>query len=78
MEIAGTYAYYIRSVFHPDMHDLGMHLQSLYSENHLDSRILHLLGPVDIGLLIETGEKLYHDRHFLAVACSTDQGVHDP
>ena len=53
-----------------------MNLQSFYTEDHVHALFLHALAPLDVALLVETGQKLYHGSHLLAVAGSGDECFH--
>ena len=59
-----------------DMHEFGVHLQPLHTEHHVDARILHLFRPVDVRLLIETGQQFDDDGYLLAVASGANQRLH--
>ena len=76
MEVARTDAGNVIPPLHADMRNFGMHFQSLYPEDDVNARILHLLGPSDIGSFVETCQQLYDHRHLLAVACRTNQCLH--
>ena len=53
-----------------------MNLQSFYTEDHVHAFFLHALAPLDVALLVETGQELYHGSHLLAVAGSGDECLH--
>ena len=44
---------------------------------HLDPFVLQPLLPFEVGLLVETGPQLEHDRYVFAVADGIDQGIDD-
>ena len=52
-----------------------MHLQSLHAINDMDTCLLHHLCSSQVVLLIESGLQLHKYRHFLAILCSSYQGI---
>ncbi len=55
---------------------LGVGLQTEHAVDDLRAGLLQPLGPVDVRLLVETGEQLDDDGDFLAPASRLDQRVH--
>ena len=50
-----------------------MNLQSFNTEDDVHALFLHALAPLDVALLVETCQKLYHGSYLLAVAGSGDE-----
>ena len=53
-----------------------MNLQSFYTEDYVYALFLHALAPLDVALLVETCQKLYHGSYLLTVAGSSDECLH--
>ena len=52
-----------------------MDLQSLHTKYHVHALLLHPLAPLDVALLVETGEELHHGCDLLAIAGGGDEGL---
>ena len=76
MKIARTDAGYVLPAFHSDMYDLGVDLQAFEAVNHLDTGILELLGPLDVGFFVETGKQFDDYGDFLSVTGCPYQRTH--
>ena len=48
MEVTATDTSQIGTALHVNQGNLGMNLQTLYTENHFNAGILHFLGPNDV------------------------------
>ena len=51
----------------------GVDLQSFHAKDDVDAFLLHSLAPLDVALLVESGEQLYHCCYLLAVAGCGDE-----
>lgn len=51
----------------------GVDLQSFHAKDDVDAFLLHSLAPLDVALLVESGEQLYHGCYLLAVAGCCDE-----
>ena len=61
-----------------DMQQLGMHFQPFHPKNHPDTRVLHLLRPVDVGGFIKTSQQFDDNRHVLPVLRCAYQRLYHP
>ena len=51
-----------------------MHFEAFDAEDDVDAGVLHALAPTDVRRLVEAGEQLDDDGHFLPVAGGADEG----
>ena len=64
MEVSGSHAGDV-ALLRLDIEQLGVNLQSFYTEDYVHTLFLHALTPLDVALLVETCQKLYHAVTFL-------------
>ena len=75
MEVSGSHAGDV-ALLRLDIEQLGVNLQSFYTEDYVHAFFLHALAPLDVALLVETCQKFYYGCYFLAVAGSGDECLH--
>ena len=72
VEVSGSHAGDV-ALLRLDIEQFGVNLQSFNTEDHVYALFLHTLAPLDVALLVEACQKLYHGSHLLAVAGSGDE-----
>ena len=72
MEVARTNAGYV-AFLRLDIEQFRVNLQSFHAKDDVDAFFLHSLAPLDVALLVESGEQLYHGCYLLAVAGCCDE-----
>ena len=77
MEVSRSYAGYI-AILRRDMQEFGMDFKTLHTVYYIYALVLHTAAPLDVALLVETGQELHDGGDLLAVAGSADEGFHHP
>ena len=69
MEVSRSYAGYI-AILRRDMQKLGMDFKALHTVYYIYALVLHTAAPLDVALLVETGQELHDGGDLLAVAAA--------
>ena len=75
MEVARTDAGYV-AFLRLDIEQFRVNLQTLHTEDDVDAFLLHTFAPLDVALLVKSGEQFHYRRHLLAVASRRDESFH--